>query len=226
MSIILIHSIILTLTVSVAFLASKMIPPHYNIYVTAITFVIYFSIKRLIPQPDKHRLFDSIIFTFIMMVIVYSTGGLASPLFFLTYFLLFALALILEPVISMTTAFAIIAIFIITLSPSNRQSIQDLIPLFSLPFLVPFALFLGNEYRKIVQQRKTIQFLQRKEHFLKESYSEDKEDHLLFLSIIMKGHLKMIRQLSENFTGDQDLERIKKVVRRMDKLIEKYEKTA
>ena len=52
-----------------------------------------------------------------------------------------------------------------------------------------------------------------------------KEDTFLFLSLVLKNHLKNINHAVENFTGDHQLEIIKKSAHRMEKLIEKFEKS-
>lgn len=207
MSLVLTHAIILIVAVVGAFLLAKTLPPQYDIYVISLLFIIYYLQKHLFPEQKVYRLADSVIFTLIIMLIVFSSGGIESSLFFLTYFLIFALALLLEPIISITTTTAIVIVFLLTINLNTQDSIKSLIPLITLPFLVPFALFLGKEYR----------------NNLLNSY--EKMESFIFLSTVIKGHISKISEVTENFTGDQDLDHIKQITRRMEKLIEKYEES-
>ena len=51
-----------------------------------------------------------------------------------------------------------------------------------------------------------------------------KEETFLFLSLLLKNHLRNIKEAVQNFVDDHQLEIIKKSVTRMEKLIEKFEK--
>ena len=82
-------------------------------------------------------------------------------------------------------------------------------PIISLAFITPFAMFLGQE--KIESEK------------LKVKSEKTKEDTFLFLSLLLKNHLKNIKEAAQNFVGDHQLEIIKKSVQRMEKLIEKFE---
>ena len=48
---------------------------------------------------------------------------------------------------------------------------------------------------------------------------------MLFITLLIKNHLKNIKEAVENFVGDHELDIIKKSASRMEKLIEKYEKS-
>jgi hypothetical protein len=216
MSLEIFHSIILILTITFSFILIKTPFYRYDLHITALIFIVYFLAKRILPklpitnyQLLSSRIVDSIIFTLIILNIVNSSGGTKSPLFFLNYFLIFALSLILEPIISITTTLTLVIFYLLSL-PEN-QSIQELLPIFSLPFLTPFAMFLGQEYVENIK--------------LKTKNEKLEEDSLLFLSLIIKNHLKNIKKAVENFMGDHELEQIKKSTHRMEKLIEKFEKS-
>ena len=70
-------------------------------------------------------------------------------------------------------------------------------------------MFMGSEHIKIRQ--------------LAEKNEKNKEETFLFLSLLLKNHLKNIKEALENFVGDHELGIIKKSVQRMEKLIEKFE---
>ncbi|PIP15115.1 hypothetical protein COX47_01465 [Candidatus Roizmanbacteria bacterium CG23_combo_of_CG06-09_8_20_14_all_35_49] len=114
----------------------------------------------------------------------------------------------MEPIISITTTLTLIIFFLFSL-PAN-QSFSTLLPIISLAFITPFALYLGEEHRKNEK--------------LKVKNEKTKEETFLFLSLLLKNHLKNIKEAIENFVGDHELTSIRKSVSRMEKLIEKFEK--
>ncbi|MBI5123230.1 hypothetical protein HZA75_05215 [Candidatus Roizmanbacteria bacterium] len=204
-----IHSLILVFAIVLTFIFPKTNLANYDLQISAGLFIVLYSVKRFIVTKDIYsRLIESVVFTLIIMGIVNSTGGLISPFFFLVYFLLFSLSLILEPIISITTTVTLIIFFLLNL-PAN-QDFKTLLPIISLAFITPFAMFMGQEYLEIQKSKSKIQNLQK--------------DTFLFLSLLLKNHLKNIKEALENFVGDHELGIIKKSVQRMEKLIEKFEK--
>jgi len=203
-----IHSLILIFTIALGFIFPKTNLAKYDLQIAAFLFIVLYLVKRIKPiRNSASKLTESVIFTLIITSIITTTGATQSPFFFLIYFLLFSLALLLEPIISITTTITFICFFLFVL-PEN-QSLKNLLPIFSLAFITPFALFLGQEY---LENQK-----------LKVKNQKSKEETFLFLSLILKNHLKNIKEAVENFLGDHQLETIKKSVQRMEKLIEKYE---
>ena len=204
-----VHALILIFAIVLTFIFPKTNLANYDLQITAILFIILYSVKRFIVSKDIYsRLIESVIFTLIIMGIVNSTGGLNSPFFFLVYFLLFSLSLILEPIISITTTVTLIIFFLLNL-PAN-QDFKTLLPIISLAFITPFAMFMGQE--KMNNEK------------LKIKNEKNKEDTFLFLSLLLKNHLNNIKEALENFVGDHELGIIRKSVTRMEKLIEKFEK--
>ena len=203
-----IHSLILIFTITLGFIFPKTNLAKYDLQIAAFLFIALYLVKRINPiKNSTSKLTESVIFTLIITSIITTTGATQSPFFFLIYFLLFSLALLLEPIISITTTITFICFFLFVL-PEN-QNLKNLLPIFSLAFITPFALFLGQEY---LENQK-----------LKVKSQKSKEETFLFLSLILKNHLKNIKEAAENFLGDHQLETIKKSVQRMEKLIEKYE---
>jgi len=81
-----------------------------------------------------------------ILLIVFLTGGIRSPIFFLTYFILFGIAFIFEPIMIVLFLLCLGAVFM-------PQVLQDDIfgnslKLGSLIFLTPIAFFFGREYRR------------------------------------------------------------------------------
>ena len=202
------HALILIFTIVLTFILPKTNLAQYDLQISASLFILLYLAKKFIISKNIYsRLIESVIFTLIIIGIVNSTGGLTSPFFFLTYFLLFSLTLILEPIISLTTTITLIIFFLLNL-PAN-QDFRTLLPIISLAFITPFAMFMGQEKIRIRQ--------------LAEKSEKTKEETFLFLSLLIKNHLKNIREAAQNFVGDHQLEIIKKSAQRMEKLIEKFE---
>lgn len=203
-----IHALILIFTIVLTFILPKTNLAQYELQISASLFILLYLTKRFIVSKNIYsRLIESVIFTLVIMGIVNSTGGLTSPFFFLIYFLLFSLSLILEPIISITTTVTLIIFFLLNL-PAN-QNFNTLMPIISLAFITPFAMFLGQEQMEAQKSRLKNQ--------------KQKEETYLFLSLLIKNHLKNIKEAAQNFVGDHQLEIIRKSVTRVERLIEKFE---
>lgn len=203
-----IHALILIFAIVLTFIFPKTNLASYDLQITAVLFIILYSVKRFITTKNTYsRLIESVVFTLVIMGIINSTGGLTSPFFFLIYFLLFSLSIILEPIISITTTVTLIIFFLLGL-PAN-QELRTLMPIISLAFITPFAMFMGQQ--KLESEK------------LKVKNEKNKEETFLFLSLLLKNHLKNIKEALLNFVDEHQLEIIKKSVNRMERLIEKFE---
>ncbi len=215
----LIHTFILIITIGLSFLFGKTKLANYDLQISALLFIILFISKRFINTAkfsyhDKKnipgqssKLLESVVFTFVILNIINSTGGVASPFFFLIYFLLFSLSLLLEPIISITVSLTLIIFFLFSLP--QQQDLKVLLPIFSLAFLTPFALYMAQEHLKTQK--------------LKMKTEKLEKNTFLFLSLIIKNHLTNIKEAVDNFMGDHELDKIKNQVKRMEKLIDKFE---
>ncbi len=204
----LVHSFILIVCIALSFVFPQTPLAAYDIEIAAGLFVVLFFARRINLFSRRTRLLESTVFTLIIMVVVNTTGGLHSEFFFLIYFLLFALTLLLEPIIPIIMTLALMIFYLFTL-PAN-SSLSHLLPIFSLACMTPFALILGNEYEETLR--------------LEKSMKQQKEDTYLFLSLMMKNHLNHIKKSIDNFLGDHELSQIRKQVHSMEKLIDMFEK--
>src|SRR3989339_386346 len=196
------HALILVFTVVIAFVFPKTNLAQYDLQISAGLFILLYLTRNFFVSKNIYsRLIESVIFTLVIMGIINSTGGIESPFFFLTHFLL-------EPIIPITTTVTIIIFYLLELPPN--QGFRTLMPIISLAFVTPFAMFLGQE--KVESEK------------LKVKTEKTKENTFLFLSLILKNHLKNIREAAQNFVGDHQLEIIKKSTHQMEKQIEKFEK--
>ena len=132
---------------------------------------IPFIIKKY-PKTLNHFL------SLICHLVVFSTGGLNSPFFFLIYFLLFLVAFQNPPSTTMTLSFC----QVILLSQS-LNSPPSVVPLISIIFVTPLAWFIGRQY---LQNQRLISTL-----------AIDETDFFLWLSLKFKtGIVKIIDSTS------------------------------
>ncbi|MFA5828551.1 MAG: hypothetical protein WC841_04325 [Candidatus Shapirobacteria bacterium] len=128
----------------------------------------------------------------IVNVIIFTTGGLNSPGFFLVYFLLFISAFRLSP--SFTLAYSLIIIIFLSQSLNSASS---LIPLLSLLLIDPLAWFVSRQYLE-----KTT---------LDRQISQEETDILLWHSLKFKGFIKNTTDSITNLLGSSDLTSSQKV---------------
>jgi hypothetical protein len=205
---VIVESLIISFGVMLGFLISHVIPAQEQVFAIAALFIMYFLGKRLIPTHRINRdyVFDSFIFTITIITIVISSGGLESPMFFLLYFLLFGIGLLVKPMVSLTTS---VTVALLLLYANGSLASSSLPTLLSLPFITPFAVLLGSEFHKAKK--------------LEQIDTSLRERSFMFLSTVLREHINRIGEMAANFRGDQELEAIKKIVRRTQKLIDRFE---
>lgn len=81
-----------------------------------------------------------------ILLIVFFTGGISSPIFFLTYFILFGIAFIFEPIMILFFLLCLCGVFV----PQVIQNdiFGNSLKIASLIFLTPIAFFFGREYKR------------------------------------------------------------------------------
>src|SRR3989338_1567852 len=131
----------------------------YDLQVVASLFIIYFFLRKRFHMSPFLYLIEALMFIFIVLMTVFGTGGISSPFFFLLYFLLFAVSLLLTGSISLILTLLLVVLFLFS-SPSG--SIMEFIPVFSLPFIAPFAQYLGFLKIKYNRQRELLVQIEKK----------------------------------------------------------------
>lgn len=217
---VIIHTVVLILTIFISYLIAMTLGTRFELEILAGFFIIYVVCKRILPQHSwdtgltSHHMIDSVLFTGIIMLIVLSTGGTTSPLYFLIYFLLFSLALMSESITSATSAIAIMIALSMYL-PDSR-TFNEILLIGSIPFMIPFSLYIGSTHA-------TIKKNQNSRHSDKNMSTAVQTDALMFVSTVVRGHLQSMSSLIENFRGDHELSELRATVRRLQKLIDKFE---
>lgn len=81
----------------------------------------------------------------LVLLLIFSTGSITSPIFFLLYFLGFGIAFVFEPVVVLVFLVCAIALF---LPDSLKDDVNgNLLRLGSLLLITPLAYFFGNEFK-------------------------------------------------------------------------------
>ncbi len=117
----------------------------YNLQFTALFVLAYFVYRFAYRKRSGGSLIPStLILATIILLLIFSTGQLDSPIFFLLNFLLFAIALLLDP---WQAALATIVLSIILARSVNYTlSTPQLINLFSLVLTTPIAILFGRNF--------------------------------------------------------------------------------
>lgn len=146
------RSLILTATVAFAFFWTLSLTlPFYSL--TLIGFLtICYSITHFISKRGKgfiyvnKTLFDVFFLSLITFLLVFSTGAIYSPVFFLLYFLLFGVALLLEP---LTAIYLAVIVSFFLFFTEKKSLLNELLQLSSLFLIAPLATLFGKQYLKI-----------------------------------------------------------------------------
>ncbi len=199
----LLHTMFLITAVFVAFFwTSNPVLSVYTLQLTAI-FVLLFFVNQFLARRRKkefNRTLDAVVFTMVVLLLVISTGGLTSPLFFLVYFLMFGLALLFEPLMTVSLAVAMVLFFFAT--PSKQETMAELFQLFSLLLITPLALFFSNQYLKLLENQERIEILREEAEIVEKQIEKEETDILLWSSLELKKTLLEILDEISNLLSD------------------------
>lgn len=84
------------------------------------------------------------VITVTVLLIIFLTGGLGSPLYFLLYFLLFGIVFLFEPTAVFVLTIGMVLVFVP--SVQDGDLVSNIIKLGSLAFLSPISYFFGREF--------------------------------------------------------------------------------
>lgn len=205
--------VLITLVLALVFSLSPL--SKYDLQVMGLLFIVYFFGKRFFFRRAGFLYFEAWLFVFIIASTVFSTGGAASPFFFLLYFLLFALVLILDPLVGLILTITLVLLFF---SLSNFEiELKQLLPVLSLPFIAPFAKYLGDLQKRYFRQKEEIKRLEKAK--IKSDHLEEyeKTQTFIFLNTVFKSHLDDLKDKLDNFMGDSDLDYLKNKVKELEK---------
>lgn len=197
------HSLFLIAAVILAFFWTS--NPRLSLYTLQLTavFVLFFFLNQFIARRRRKKInlaIDAVIFTMVVLLLVTSTGGLTSPLFFLIYFLMFGLGLLFEPPITLSLTLAMIIFFLLT--PTKEEPLTEILQLFSLLLITPLALFFGNLYLKVLADEEKIKILKEESEIMEEQIKKEETDVLLWASLELKRGLSEILEATSDLLAD------------------------
>lgn len=139
---------------------------------------------------------DAVVFTMVILLLIASTGGLTSPLFFLIYFLMFGLALLFEPAITFSLALAMVLFFL--LQPTKEEPLIEALQLLSLLLITPLAMFFGKQYLRVLENEEKIKILKEETEIMEEQIEQEETNILMWASLdLKKGLSEILHQTSE-----------------------------
>jgi hypothetical protein len=173
----LIHTLVLVCAVGIAFLWSNSSLEAVSLQFISFLIFIYLSLqflsKRIVLVAKNKLVIDFILITLAVYLIVFATGALFSPVFFLVYFLLFGISLLFEP--SAAFSLAIISAAFLLLTP-RKEFWPEILQLFSLFLISPLATIFGTQYINLQQSEKNVEMLKKQEGMLvSEVVNQEKE---------------------------------------------------
>ncbi len=170
----------------------------FTLQLVAILIILYFLNRFW--QKKKFGVtmaIDGLIFTLVSLLLVAETGGLDSPLFFILYILLFGLALLYEPLITLLFSLALSFFFY-----PQIENIANLVQIIGLLLIMPIALFFGRQYLKLLEEEQKIRILEIKKKSLEKEVTHQESKTLLWLNLSFKDHLSKILDISSNMLAD------------------------
>ncbi len=194
------HSIYLALAVFITYSWTQNSQlSQYDLQLTAALVTLYFLSRYLLKKRALALEFETtIILVAVCLLLVFSTGGLDSPLFFLCYFLLFAMALLFEP-----WQASVLSLFLVTalvVSTGNNPNSQHLANLISLLLITPLAIVMGKKYLEVQAARGAIQILEQK-------ITDEETDTLVWIATQAKPSITNILDLTSEVIGSNLLPR-------------------
>lgn len=149
----------------------------YNLQLTGALILLYFASKY------AFRSVTTLILISLTLLLVFSTGGVHSPLFFTLDFLLFAIALLLAPYQAIVASAVLVLLFLW----QNYQSLTSptIINLLSLILITPLAIVFSKNYLQNLHSAGKIAILQ-------ETIRDEQTDSLLWITTAAKPSLATI----------------------------------
>ena len=109
----------------------------------------------------------------VILLLIFSTGGINSVLFFLLYFLCFGIAFVFEPAVIFIFVLGVILVFVPDVIKGDL--LVSSLKLGSLLLISPLAFFFGNEYRRNDKQTTEIEALEERTKDAADIIAKDSE---------------------------------------------------
>jgi len=152
-----IHSIVLlSITLFTYYWNHEEALRNYNLQLTAIVILVYFLLRFL--NLIRFQSLQTSFLTFLVLILVFSTGSVNSPFLFILDFLLITVALFFESFQAALVAFVLVVLFLIEvrLDPNTIQAVN----IIALCLTAPVAFIFGRKFLELKQARGEITLLQ------------------------------------------------------------------
>lgn len=129
---------------------------QFSAFVVLLYIAISFLFRKNIVSLRTKVIIDVLVFSFVTSLLLFTTGGFSSPIFFLSYFLLFGVSLLSSPETSTVIAVTFLLLFII----SHKSDFWiEVIQALSLLAIAPISVIFGKQYLRVKEDQKAISTL-------------------------------------------------------------------
>lgn len=199
------HAIVLILSFGIVFVWEQTSLDDYTIQAVALLVVLYLGLSFLRKRRQQEANFGGSLDIFILntaiFLLIYTTGNIYSPLYFLLYFLGFGITFIFEP--ATVFLFTIGAVLIFLPEAMKNGAIESYIKLGSLLLISPLAFFFGQEYRDRDRQEATIEDMAERGKDAADTISQDV--HEVLTEEKAKLEPKTVEKLNDILEETEDL---------------------
>lgn len=169
------HAIVLLFSFGIVFIWEQTGADAYTIQAVALLVVVYLGLSFWRRKRQQEANFggsaDIFILNTAIFLLIYTTGNIYSPLYFLLYFLGFGITFIFEP--ATVFLFTIGAVLIFLPEAMTNGAVESYIKLGSLLLISPLAFFFGQEYRDRDRQEAEIEDMAERGKDAADTISED-----------------------------------------------------
>ena len=209
---ILIHNILVVLALGLAYFVAQTSLSEYSLQISGILVAIYMFISFLIRKRfltyTSRVSFDVFVFSFAVSFLLFTTGGFTSPIFFLTYFLLFGIALLSAPATSIVAAVGFVILFILT---PRSDYWAEILQIASLLSIAPISAMFGKQHLQIFQDSQKINVLKSVSQDFIDEVKTQKEDVKNWTEGDFREKLVEMQKHLKEFLSDPDVPEDKKV---------------
>lgn len=173
----LLHSSITAGALALSYFIAKTPVAEYSLQISGALIAFYvltsFLVRKKFLDQSTRIVFDLFVFSFAVAFLLFTTGGFTSPIFFLTYFLLFGIALISAPATSIVAALTFAILFVLT---PRADFWAEILQIASLLSIAPISAMFGKQYIEILQNERRIHILKNvSQDFIEEIKSQEDE---------------------------------------------------
>jgi hypothetical protein len=143
-------------------------------FLVFIYLLVFAKRKKQLFNLDSNSLWTVLVLNTVILLLIFITGGITSPIFFLLYFLVFGIAFAFEP---LSVFVFLIGAIIIFLPAAFKDDVSgNLMRLGPLLLISPLAYFFGNEFRKSDKREEEMEKMAERTKEAANTISEDVEE--------------------------------------------------